>query len=88
MEIFWTAIGGTFLGFALGSYVGIWYGYHSHRKCSIPPSESLDTQKRMKRLVEETEDEGVSPILRNTLDQRSRTSNGLCGISMPRSAKK
>jgi hypothetical protein len=57
---------------------GMIAGNRIHRSHSIPPSESLDTLKRIRRLVEDWEDVNVSHSRRSIPDRRSRLDSESC----------
>jgi hypothetical protein len=66
------------LGFFLGFRVGMFVESRIQKKCSIPPSESLDTQRRMRELVVRKEDADAFRSQRKLPDRRSRKDNEAC----------
>jgi len=76
------------MGLALGYVVGSVVESRNHQKRSIPPSESLDTQKRMTRLAAGKEDVSAFHVRRSTLDRRRQKDYEHGGTNLPRSAEK
>lgn len=76
------------LGCGLGYVVGSFVESQLLQKRSIPPSESLDTQKRMTRIAAGKEDVNAFHVRRNTLDLRSRKYNEADGTDSLRSEEK
>jgi hypothetical protein len=64
--------------FVLGFCAGTIAECRNRQKCSIPPSESLDTLTRMNKLARRKEDEDVSHSRRNIPDRRHRKDNEAC----------
>ena len=74
----WLVISGVVLVWLSGFVIGTAVERHTRRKCSIPPSESLDTVKRMRKLVTRKEDEDASHSRRTLPDRRCRRDNESC----------
>jgi hypothetical protein len=66
------------LGFFLGFRVGMFVENRIHQRYSIPHSESLDTQKRMRELVIRKEDADAFRSQRKLPDRRLRKDSESC----------